>query len=40
MEIFADQVDLVRNSCGQRESCQVEASPQTFGKKGECEGNY
>ena len=40
MEMFADQVDIVRHACGEQESCSIEANSQTFGKKGECAGNF
>ena len=38
--MFADQVDIVRHACGEQESCSIEANSQTFGKKGECAGNF
>ena len=40
MEMFADQVDIVRQACGEQESCSIEANSQVFGKKGECAGNF
>ena len=40
MEVYADQVDIVRRACGEQESCSIEANSQVFGKRGECAGNF
>ena len=40
MEVYADQVDIVRQACGEQESCSIEANSQVFGKRGECAGKF
>ena len=38
MDVYNDQVDIVRQKCGQQERCGLEANSQVFGKRVECAG--
>ena len=38
MDVYNDQVDIVRQKCGQQEACNIEANSHVFGKRVECAG--
>ena len=38
MDLYQDQVDIVRQKCGKQEACNIEANSHVFGKRVECAG--